>query len=344
MRKSSTFALALFLAACGGGSDSSNSDAGGGGGSGDGGGSDSGSTSSDGSMSDGSSASDASMSMDAGAGSDASTSDGGSGACPAAPAGIDATTMAAYTKVMATRNAMGLPCATMVATINTGATNHCGYYAANTSSAGSCKSTTNPHAEVSGCSMFTGASFSTRMTYAGYTGTPVFECMAFSNNGTSSVQQWIDSVWHRTPVLSPWTRDFGYGHATGCDTMDFGAGAATPNTAVFTYPYAGQTGVPKSFNGLYEGPPPPAPPTGWPSGYPITIYLNGTVTTHTLRVDGTTTDIAHQWLDPATQSLLDRDFVMYANAPLAAATTYRVHVEGSNAGGPVTIDFTFTTQ
>lgn len=342
MRKPFPVALLLLLAACGGGSDPSPSDGGGGGGSDAGG--DSGSSSNDGSVADGSSGNDASTSMDAGSGSDASMSDGGAGACPAAPAGIDATTMAAYTKVMAVRNAMGLPCATMVAAIDTAATNHCAYYVANAGAGGGCDSTTNPHAEVSGCSMFTGVKFSHRMTYAGYAGSPVFECMAFSNNGSSAVQQWIDSVWHRTPVLSPWTRDFGYGHATGCDTMDFGAGASTPNTAVFTYPYAGQTGVPRSFNGNYEGPMPPAPPSGWPSGYPITIYLNGTVTTHTLRVDGTTTDIAHQWLDPATNTLLDRDFVMYANAPLAAATTYRVHIEGTNPGGPVTLDFTFTTQ
>ena len=38
------------------------------------------------------------------------------------------------------------------------------------------------------------------------------------------LSSFIDSVYHRTPVLSPWLRHVGYGGAESCDTIDFGTG------------------------------------------------------------------------------------------------------------------------
>ncbi len=272
--------------------------------------------------------------------------DSGTTACPAPPGGASANAVLAYNLTNNTRRAMGLQCQTMVTTINTAAQNHCNYYSANR---GVPMCVANAHGEVMSCSMFTGASFSTRMTAAGYRGSPSFEVMAFVNNGTAATQMWIDSIWHRTPVLSPWTLDMGYGSATGCDTIDYGvgAGSSVPATTIATYPYANQTGVPVSFSGN-EGPPPPPPPTGWPSGYPITIYFRGTIATHTLTVDGSATEIPHTWLAPGapeSMGLLSREFVMYAHRPLTAATRYRVRATGTAMGGGATsIDFVFTTR
>jgi hypothetical protein len=233
----------------------------------------------------------------------------------------------------------------MVPTINVSATRHCNYYSSNRSIS---MCVANPHNEVSTCSMFVAVNFWDRMSMAGYTGAAAFEDMAFSNNGASAVQQWIDSIWHRTPVLSPWVRDLGYGGATGCDTMDFGVGAATPSTMTATYPYAGQTGVPLSFDGRLEIPAPPAPPSGWPSGYPIHIYAQGaTITSHVLTVAGSSTAIAHSWIgehDAASMGLLPNANVMYANAPLTTGTTYHVRVTGTYAGGALNLDWTFTTR
>lgn len=55
--------------------------------------------------------------------------------------------------------------------------------------------------------------------------------------------------------------------------------------------------------------------------------------------------VAHIWIAPGTpeaHGLLDATYVMYTDTPLAAATTYKVHVAG--AGGAGAIDFTFTRQ
>lgn len=276
-----------------------------------------------------------------------SPTDSGVMGCPAPPASASANAVLAYNLTNSTRQAMGLRCQTMIETINRGAQNHCNYYAANRSIS-MCVS--NPHNEVmAGCAMFTGVGFSDRMRAAGYTGSPSFEVMAFVNNGTAATQMWIDSIWHRTPVLSPWTLDMGYGSAAGCDTIDYGVGAggSVPASTIATYPYNRQTNVPVSFSGN-EGPPPPPPPMGWPSGYPITIYFRGTIATHTLTVDGSATDIPHVWLAPGSapaMGLLRNEFVMYANRPLTARTTYRVHATGmATGGGATTIDFVFTTR
>ncbi len=266
----------------------------------------------------------------------------GGASCPAPPNGAPAQAAAALGAMNGVRAAMGVPCAALVGTLDTAAADHCAYFAANQASA-SCVA--NPHVEVSGCSMYVAANFGDRDVAAGYTGAAVFEDMAFVDDGAAAVQMWIDSVWHRTPVLNPWILDVGYGGAAGCDTMDFGigAGASTPATVTGTYPYPGQTGVPTSFDGN-EGPTPPAPPSGFPSGYPITIFLmNGTVSAHTLTVDGSSTPIAHQWIapgDPASNGLLLDDYVMYANTPLTPQTRYRVQITAT----PASFDWTFTTQ
>ncbi|HEY8089291.1 MAG TPA: hypothetical protein VIF09_15635, partial [Polyangiaceae bacterium] len=92
---------------------------------------------------------------------------------------------------------------------------------------------------------------------------------------------------------------------------------------------------------------PPKPPAGWPSGYPIDVFVQGgTVTVHTLTVDGGTTPIAHEWLaptDPAAMGLLSAEYVMYAHAPLAGSTKYHVHVELTRAGATLVLDWRFTT-
>jgi hypothetical protein len=245
-----------------------------------------------------------------------------------------------------TRAAMGSPCASLVPALDTSATKHCQYYAANASSS-TCVA--DPHSEVSTCTDFVAASFATREKDAGYTGFANSEVMAFLDNGARAVQTWIDSVWHRTPILSPWVRDAGYGAATACDTMDFGIGATSPNGVVVTYPYDGQTGVPVSFDGSREGPTPPAPPGGWPSGYPITVFIKGAsgtaITNHVLSVDGGA-PIAHQWVTPQTPNAVLQDAViLYADSPLTSGTKYRVQVSGTgNGGAAVDVNITFTTK
>ncbi len=268
---------------------------------------------------------------------------GDGGPCPAPPPNLDAQAAASIQLENQVRSAMGSPCATMVPTLNTASAKHCAYYDANQSNM-MCVS--DPHTEVSSCSMYTSANFWDRDTAAGYSGQAAFEDMAFIGNGKVATQALIDTVWHRTPILSPWVDDVGYGSATGCDTMDFGvgAGAQVSGDLIVSYPYDGQTGVPRTFDGN-EGPAPPAPPNGFPSGYIVHVFIhNATLTTHEFSVDGGA-QLSHQWITPATSQYAQDVDILYGDAPLSAATRYRVHVAGTRMNGQaVDVSFAFTTQ
>jgi len=256
--------------------------------------------------------------------------------CPAAPAGISAAALDAYAAVNAARTGAGSPCAAVNAALDLGAEKHCEYYVANKKTA-SCIA--NPHVEVSTCASFYAANFNEREKKAGYTGSPSSEDMHFLGNAKAAVQGWIDTVYHRYPILDPWTREFGYGGTAGCDTMDFGAGASTPKTVVAVYPYDGQTNVPTSFNGA-ESPAPPAPPTGWPSGYVLGVHYTGTLSVYTITKAGTTTPIPV--LTVPKLSYQSNATFFYTHKPLEKGTKYLMHAEGNN-GAAWTKDWSFTT-
>jgi uncharacterized protein YkwD len=260
--------------------------------------------------------------------------------CPPAPVGTEAQAVEALNYVNTLRLAAGAGCVTMITEINAAAQNHCDYYAANS---GSC--TANAHAEVMGCAGFTGENPGDRLDAAGYQSRGWGEVMAFVDDAQGSIDMWVNSVWHRLPILDPWTGELGYGHAERCDTIDFGNGASgVPEDSVVVYPYPQQTGVPIEFDGSREGPMPPAPSTGWPSSSPITVYANDMqITEHTLLRDGESAPLPHVWLTESDSSSLGRAVFMYGNAPFEPETTYRVRVVGSYVGGPLELEWTFTT-
>jgi uncharacterized protein YkwD len=278
----------------------------------------------------------------AGGGGDAST-------CPPAPTGVSEKAAAALSIVNGYRAPAGAGCINMAPALNMAALNHCGYYAMNSADK-TC--TADPHSEVMSCMGFTGVSLGQRAKAAGYAGQGASEVMAFVDDPTRAIASWVNSVWHRIPILDPWTGDMGYGNATRCDTIDFGRGMPrATNDTVVVYPYEGQTGLPTNFDGSREGPMPPAPASGWPSSSPITVYARGIkITEHLLTRDGDTTPIEHVFLDSAsplldagTRGFLTTSVFLYANQPFMPNTKYRVKVVGTRTGGTLNLEWTFTT-
>jgi hypothetical protein len=262
--------------------------------------------------------------------------------CPMPPEDVPENAVIALNTENEIRVAMGLGCAVLVPALITSAQNHCDYYVTNQGDA-MCEASS-PHNEVEGCPGFTGEGLGDRMRAAGYTGRGGSECMAFTNDPVRSTMMFVNSVYHRTPVLDPWMRELGYGAGDGCDTIDYGQGEMTAQDVTAFYPYASQTEVPTSFDGSREGPEPPMPASGWPSGYPVTIYARDfTVSSHTIVVDGTTEDLPHQWLAEDDPTLPSYAKVLYTDAPLTANTTYRVTVSGTREGAALDFDWTFTT-
>ena len=192
-------------------------------------------------------------------GSSAGTGGGSPGLanCPALVAGAPDSAVGAVNAVNTLRLAMGVECAKLVLDLDASATAHCDFYAANTGNMMCEGGSISPHDEVMGCTGFTGADPGARVAAAGYVGRGWGEVMAFNDDPLKAVDQWVNSVWHRTPLLSPWWDVMGYGNAAKCDVIDLGPGTQSPSTAIAMYPYAGQTNVVRSFNGAEEGPVPP---------------------------------------------------------------------------------------
>jgi hypothetical protein len=263
--------------------------------------------------------------------------------CPMPPDGTPDTSITALNTENALRLAMGLDCAAIASALVKSAQAHCDYYTQNQGDA-TCEAPS-PHDEIDGCPGFTGEGLGERFKAAGYTlSGSGSECMAFIDDPTRAVMTFVNSVYHRTPILDPWMRDFGYGHSDGCDTIDFGTGTKSDKTKTAVYPYQGQTDVPTSFDGSREGPMPPMPSSGWPSGLPITVYAQGfTVTSHVITLDGSTEPIAHQWLAEDDPTLPSYAKFLYTDAPMMANTTYHVVVSGTISGAAKTFDWTFTT-
>lgn len=269
--------------------------------------------------------------------------------CPAPPADAPMTAVQALTTVNQIRLAAGAGCMNSVSALVQSATAHCNYEAAN---AGNSMCTSDPHGEVMSCTGYTGATAQAREVAAGYSQRLAYTevLTTYGNNPVAAVPGWIDTVWHRIPLLDPWTVDMGYGGAARCDVIDIGRGMSTaPANTIVVYPYDGQTNVPPTFSGL-EGPAPPAPPGGWPSSYPINIYAQRlSVTDHVLTKDGDTTPIDHLWLD-AQSSLVSAglkgyftDTAFLYGAPFDANTKYHVKIVGTYGGGALMKEWTFTT-
>jgi hypothetical protein len=255
----------------------------------------------------------------------------------------------AWTVLNQTRLAAGAGCMNMVTALNTSAQAHCNYLATHRNNP-SCVPDT--HSEVMGCTGYTGATVQAREIAAGYPSALAYTEVAttYGNNPVAAVPSWIETVYHRIPLLDPWTTDMGYGGAVDCDIIDIGRGTSSaPADAIVLYPYNGQTNVPPAWSGR-EGPAPPSPPGGWPSSYPISIYAQSiSVTEHVLTKDGSSTPLEHVWLDyasPLVSSGLKpyfRNTAMLYGAPFELTTKYRVKIVGTRTGGAFNVEWTFTT-
>ena len=269
---------------------------------------------------------------------------------PKQPEGLSAGQLQGLVSLNSIRAAVGVPPATQLASIAQAAQAHADFYVAHAtqySAAG-----LSPHAEdASFGDGFTGANFGQRMAAAGFGGAPGAEVMAFTGSAQGAMQGWLETVYHRLPLVDPRTEFVGVGLAkaggTSAEVMNTSAGGED-GTAIVVYPVPGQEGVARRWLGN-EGPQPPAPPAGYPSGPVISARMPGAfeVLAHRLIDEDTGTDVAHVWLDKANDPTLaafdTRTVVLYANSPLAAARTYRVRLELKLPGAQEVLQWRFTT-
>lgn len=96
---------------------------------------------------------------------------------------------------------------------------------------------------------------------------------------SSAVQAWLDTLYHRLPLINPGLRRVGLGFRSDANSspvvMRYEAPVATdPNAEPVLYPKNGQIEVPLSFGGELPNP----LPDGWPTpvGYPLSMSVSGT--------------------------------------------------------------------
>jgi uncharacterized protein YkwD len=197
----------------------------------------------------------------------------------------------------------------------------------------------NPHFEDKSFGAgFTGKSLGERVKAAGYSGPPGPEVMAFSGSAKGAIDGWLATVYHRLPLIDPRSAKIGYGSAKSAkartEVMEFGRGA-TGKAPIVVYPWPGQTGVPKSWSGN-EGPQPPKPKTGYPSGPVISArFTDGAKILDHQLIDEDGAKLDHVWLTKASDKTLasfdSKTVVMYANDPLPSGTfTVRIDVESGS--------------
>lgn len=210
-----------------------------------------------------------------------------------------------------------------------------------------------PHAEdASFGDGFTGANHGQRMKAAGFDGQPGAEVMAFSGSVSGAIAGWLATLYHRIPLISPRSSHMGFGIAANgkarTEVMDFAVRGALADDPIVVYPWPGQSGLPRSWNGG-ESPQPPKPPKGYPSGPMITATLPWAAAFgagHKL-LDPKGTEVPHMWVtaenDATMKSMAGSSAAMYAHGPLQAETTYTVVMPLTRNNEPHELRWRFTT-
>lgn len=168
-----------------------------------------------------------------------------------------------------------------------------------------------------------------------------------------AVGQFVNSLYHRTPILRPSLKRVGMASVAGpagpitLVMFDSPAGADDGAGYPVVYPANGQTNVPLSFVGEIPNPVPEGEPV---SGSPITIdFGERSVTGVTAQLrDGTGAEVPI-WLSspekPASRTFPQGGVVcLLAKRPLRPFTMYRATVKATVGGVAQTRDWKFTTM
>lgn len=192
------------------------------------------------------------------------------------------------------------------------------------------------HDEVAGLPGFVAEKYWDRVASMNCDEVSLGEVISQQASPFAGVVQWIESVYHRLPLLSASAGMAGYGHAVGgvdhVAVMEITQRPGSPVAGAVAWPFHGADDVPVSWDGK-EVPQPPAPSSGFPSGPVFTLSFPSSaapiVTSHAL-LDEAGFAIAHQLLTPGNDPYLKGLSVLalYADAPLATRTVHTVQLKG----------------
>lgn len=208
-----------------------------------------------------------------------------------------------------------------------------------------------PHHQVPGTEGFFGTTGGERAEFYNYSGAATSEVINFVDRAEEAMDGWMDSLYHRVPLVHPGARTMGYGLAAkaGSDRVNvLQVGLAeVPESVV--WPYPGQLDVPTSWSGL-ETPDPFRlyPGVTGPVGYTITLTFGPRVRGLAL-ADGTLTDPSGKQVpvlrfDPSMDEHLTNTVALIPEGPLEPGTEYQVRLAGrlDLGEGPVPFERTWS--
>jgi uncharacterized protein YkwD len=202
------------------------------------------------------------------------------------------------------------------------------------------------HKEQSDGQGYIGDNVLTRAQHFGYPTRSMAEVITHRTNPAGAVTDWIDSVYHRIPILRADLLEMGYGDAylgpLTVQVMDMSY-RETSSGRIILYPAPNQVNVPTAFNGNEI--PDPAPNATYPIGYPITATFdrNATVTIRAWHLrDPSAADLPGVSLMPNSPDI-ENSFAFLANTPLQPGTSYTMDLSGTINGAPFHKTWPFTT-
>jgi tetratricopeptide (TPR) repeat protein len=180
------------------------------------------------------------------------------------------------------------------------------------------------HKEDSSGLGYTGDNVLARAQHFGYPQRSMAEVITHRGDPAGAVTDWIDSVYHRIPILRADLLELGYGDAylgpMTVQVMDMSYRETTTGRVIL-YPAPSQVNIPTAFNGNEI--PDPAPNATYPIGYPVTATFdrNARVTITGFHFHGPSgADLPGVSLQPGSET--ENSFAFLANTPLQPSTTY----------------------
>src|SRR5437588_1038373 len=180
------------------------------------------------------------------------------------------------------------------------------------------------HKEEASGQGYVGDNVLTRAQHFGYPQRSMAEVITHRTDPAAAVSDWIDSVYHRFPLLRADLLELGYGDAylgpMTVQVMDMPY-RESASGRVIVYPVPHQPNVPTAFNGNEI--PDPAPNAAYPIGYPVsaTFDRNAKVTIGAFHLrDPSGADLPGITLQPGSET--ENSFAYLANAPLQPGTSY----------------------
>jgi len=202
------------------------------------------------------------------------------------------------------------------------------------------------HKEEASGQGYTGDNVLSRAQHFGYPQLSMAEVITHRTEPAGAVADWIDSVYHRFPLLRADLVELGYGDAylgpLSVQVMDMSYRERATGR-IIVYPAANQVSVPIAFNGNEI--PDPAPNASYPIGYPVTATFdrNATVTVGGFHLrDPAGLDLPGVTLLP-NQPDMENSFAYMANVPLKPGTTYTADLSYTLNGRAGHIVWKFTT-